>query len=89
MREDEFSSEGPSPAAADPAVTQVLEAWKAGDDGALERLLPMVYDELRAIAGHQLRQERRGHTLQPTALVNEAYLKLRRLRAIRWHDRAV
>lgn len=88
MREDEISSEGRTPAAVDPAVTQVLEAWKAGDDGALERLLPMVYDELRAIAGHQLRQERRGHTLQPTALVNEAYLKLRRLRAIRWHDRA-
>jgi RNA polymerase sigma-70 factor (ECF subfamily) len=87
MREDEISSEGRTPAAVDPAVTQVLEAWKAGDDGALERLLPMVFEELRAIAGRQLRREREGHTLQPTALVNEAYLKLRQLRAIRWHDR--
>jgi RNA polymerase sigma factor (TIGR02999 family) len=48
----------------------------------------MVYAELRAIASRQLRQERPGHTLQPTALVNEAYLKLQRLRAIRWHDRS-
>ena len=47
----------------------------------------MVFEELRAIAGRQLRREREGHTLQPTALVNEAYLKLRQLRGIRWHDR--
>lgn len=87
MREDRISPAGGAGAAGDPAVTQVLEAWKAGDDGALERLLPMVFEELRAIAGRQLRNERTGHTLQPTALVNEAYLKLRQLRNIRWHDR--
>ncbi len=87
MREDESPPADGAGAVADPAVTQVLEAWKAGDDGALERLLPMVFEELRAIAGRQLRREREGHTLQPTALVNEAYLKLRQLRGIRWHDR--
>lgn len=69
-------------------VTQVLEAWRAGDDRALERLLPMVYEELRTIAKRQLDRERRGHTLQPTALVNEAYLRLKDLRAIQWHDRS-
>ncbi len=87
MREDEFPPADGARVAADPAVTQVLEAWKQGDDRALEQLLPMVYSELRAIAGRQLRREREGHTLQPTALVNEAYLKLRQLRGIRWHDR--
>ncbi|MEO7974521.1 MAG: sigma-70 family RNA polymerase sigma factor [Thermoanaerobaculia bacterium] len=84
--EERFEAGGPREAD-EPAVTQVLEAWKAGDDGALERLLPMVFEELRAIAGHHLRHEREGHTLQPTALVNEAYLKLRQIRGIRWHDR--
>lgn len=87
VREGEFSPGERDAQAVDPEVTQVLEAWKAGDDGALERLLPMVFAELREIAGRQLRNERAGHTLQPTALVNEAYLKLRRLRSIRWHDR--
>lgn len=84
---EERNAQAVDPQAVDPEVTQVLEAWKAGDDGALERLLPMVFAELRDIAGRQLRNERAGHTLQPTALVNEAYLKLRRLRSIRWHDR--
>lgn len=88
MRDDESSSPDGVLAPEGPEVTQVLEAWKQGDDRALEQLLPMVYAELRAIAGRQLRRERPGHTLQPTALVNEAYLKLRHLRSIRWHDRA-
>lgn len=88
MSDDEFSEAAGPRAVGDPDVTRVLEAWKQGDDRALERLLPMVYEELRTIAGQQLRQERRSHTLQPTALVNEAYLKLRQLRGIRWHDRA-
>ena len=72
----------------DPAVTEVLDAWKAGDDQALQRLLPLVYRDLRAIAGKQLRGEREGHTLQPTALVNEAFLRLRNLRGVQWKDRA-
>jgi RNA polymerase sigma factor (TIGR02999 family) len=68
-------------------VTRILEAWRAGDDRALERLLPMVYAELRKIAGRHLRHERKADTLQPTALVHEAYLKLQGLHAIPWHDR--
>jgi RNA polymerase sigma factor (TIGR02999 family) len=66
----------------------VLRAWEQGDDGALERLVPMVYAELRAIAAKHLRSERPGHTLQPTALANEAYLRLRGLGDVPWHHRA-
>ncbi|HJQ37105.1 MAG TPA: sigma-70 family RNA polymerase sigma factor [Thermoanaerobaculia bacterium] len=69
-------------------ITEVLRAWEQGDDGALERLLPMVYSELRSIAARHLRSERSGHTLQPTALANEAYLRLRGLSDVPWHDRA-
>src|SRR6185369_16548473 len=69
-------------------ITEYLRAWEQGDDGALERLLPMVYTELRSIAARQLRSERPGHTLQPTALANEAYLRLRGLGDVPWHDRA-
>lgn len=57
-------------------VTGLLEAWRAGDTKAAENLLPMVYRELRKLATSYLRRERQGHTLQPTALVNEAYLRL-------------
>jgi len=68
-------------------ITEYLHAWEQGDDGALERLLPLVYAELRAIAARHLGSERPGHTLQPTALVNEAYLRLRGLGDVPWHDR--
>ncbi|PYQ25408.1 MAG: RNA polymerase subunit sigma-70 [Acidobacteria bacterium] len=68
-------------------ITEYLRAWEQGDDGALERLLPLVYAELRSIAGRHLGSERTGHTLQPTALVNEAYLRLRGLGDVPWHDR--
>ncbi|MEM1181185.1 MAG: sigma-70 family RNA polymerase sigma factor [Acidobacteriota bacterium] len=57
-------------------VTRLLSTWKAGDARAAEDLLPLVYDELRRLASSYLRRERRGHTLQATALVNEAYLRL-------------
>lgn len=60
----------------DPDVTRLLAAWKAGDEQALTALMPKVYGELRRIAEHYIRRERPGHTLQPTALINEAYLKL-------------
>lgn len=70
-----------------PEITQYLRAWEHGDDGALERLLPLVYAELRTIAARHLSSERPGHTLQPTALVNEAYLRLRGLGDVPWHDR--
>ena len=69
-------------------ITEYLRAWEQGDDTALERLLPMVYAELRAIAARHLRSERPGHTLQPTALANEAYLRLRDLGDVPWHDRS-
>ncbi len=69
-------------------ITEYLRAWEQGDDTALERLLPMVYAELRAIAARHLRSERPGHTLQPTALANEAYLRLRGLGDVPWHDRS-
>ena len=61
---------------AEAEVTQLLQAIRAGDPAAEERLLSMVYHELRAMAGSRMRQERSDHTLQPTALVNEAYLRL-------------
>ncbi len=57
-------------------VTQWLHRLREGDEGALEHLMPLLYDELRMMARHQLRNERAGHTLNPTALVNEVYLRL-------------
>jgi RNA polymerase sigma-70 factor (ECF subfamily) len=57
-------------------VTRLLREWSSGDQGALERLLPTVYDELRRIASSQFKRERGDHTLQPTALIHEAYLRL-------------
>ncbi|GIV58764.1 MAG: DNA-directed RNA polymerase sigma-70 factor [Rhodothermaceae bacterium] len=59
-------------------VTQWLRRMEAGESEALEHLMPLLYDELRSMARHQLRNERAGHTLNPTALVNEVYLRLAR-----------
>ena len=67
--------------------TALLGAWRAGDQGARDRLVGIVYPELRAIARRQLANERGDHTLQPTALVNEAYMRLSRLDRIDWQDR--
>lgn len=72
----------------EPDVTQALLALSAGDRGALDELLPVIYAELRAQADRALRHERPDHTLSPTALVHEAYLKLVRLERVVWHDRA-
>ncbi|MCG3159879.1 MAG: hypothetical protein JMDDDDMK_00904 [Acidobacteria bacterium] len=69
-------------------VTKLLRAWRAGDQTALDRLLPLVYDELRRLAGHYLRGERDGHTLQSSALVHEAYLLLVEQDQIDWQSRA-
>jgi RNA polymerase sigma-70 factor, ECF subfamily len=69
-------------------ITRLLERWSQGDEEALDQLMPLVYDELHRLAGAYLRRERRDHTLQPTALVNEAYLKLVRQRNIQWQNRA-
>lgn len=66
----------------------MLRAWSSGDSDAANRLLPLVYDGLRRVAANYLRKERSGHTLQPTALVHEAYLKLIDISQINWQDRA-
>ena len=69
-------------------ITQLLLKWSEGDNAALERLMPLVYDELRRLAVRYLRRERANHTLQPTALVNEAYLRLVDQQKVDWQNRA-
>jgi len=69
-------------------ITRLLADWSNGDRQALEKLTPLVYDELRRLAGRYLRQERVGHTLQSTALVHEAYMKLVGQNNVRWQNRA-
>jgi RNA polymerase sigma factor (TIGR02999 family) len=69
-------------------MTQLLVAWSNGDEAALDELAPLVYDELRRMARRQMNREREGHTLQTTALVNEAYLRLVDQRDVRWQNRA-
>lgn len=82
-------AEGGHPAAPrDPDITGLLHAWRAGDRTAVDRLLPLVYDELRRIAHRQLGRERAGHTLGTTALVHEVYLKLVDQTRAKFEDRA-
>src|SRR5438105_903650 len=69
-------------------VTRLLRAWSDGDEAALERLAPLVEAELHRLAGSYLRRERPGHTLQTTALVNEAYLRLIDDSVVEWQNRA-
>jgi RNA polymerase sigma factor (TIGR02999 family) len=69
-------------------ITGLLGAWAGGDAAALERLAPLVYGELRRMARRYMRDEANGNTLQPTALVNEAYLRLVGVENLRWQDRA-
>jgi RNA polymerase sigma-70 factor, ECF subfamily len=69
-------------------VTRLLQAWSRGEHDALERLVPLVYQELHRLAHRYMRGERHGHTLQSTALVHEAYERLVDLRAVNWQDRA-
>ena len=69
-------------------VTQLLREWSGGRQEARDELLGLVYEPLRAIASRHLHREREGHTLQPTALVNELYLKLVGQRSVAWNDRA-
>jgi RNA polymerase sigma factor (TIGR02999 family) len=68
-------------------ITQWLDMWSRGDESALEKLTPYVYDELRRLADTYLRNERSDHTLQATALVHEAYLRLHSVRDIEWKGR--
>ncbi len=74
---------GPSTA----EITGLLVRWSQGDEHALDSLTPMVYRDLRRLAAHLLRSERDGHTLQPTALVNEAYVKLAGQSKVQWQNR--
>ena len=79
-----MSSSGDSSA----RITQLLVAWSDGKAEAIDELLPLVYSELRRLASRYLRHERTGHTLQPTALVHEAYMRLVDQRKVRWRSRA-
>ena len=69
-------------------ITQLLARWQDGDAAALEQLVPIVHEELRRVARRQMARERAGHTLEPTALVNEAYLRLVNLKQMQWQNRA-
>jgi len=69
-------------------VSQLLLAWSDGDQSALDKLVPLVYAELRRLAGHYMSRERAGHSLQTTALVNEAYLRLVDYKRMQWQGRA-
>src|ERR1035441_321864 len=75
----------------DPAVSDVsmlLRAWSEGDQQALERMTPIVYKELHRLAHHYMARERAGHSLQTTALVNEAYMRLVDYKRMQWQNRA-
>lgn len=69
-------------------ITQLLAEWSSGNQAALDRLYPLVYDELRRMAHRYMSRERKGHTLQTTALINEAYLRLVAQRDVQWANRA-
>src|ERR1700689_1821310 len=69
-------------------LTGLLKAWTGGDQAALDRLIPVVYDELRRMARRHVRNERAGNSLQTTALVNEVYLRLVDVRNVDWQHRA-
>jgi RNA polymerase sigma-70 factor, ECF subfamily len=71
-----------------PHITALLLAWRAGDDSALHQLVPLVHTELRRLARSYMRRERVGHTLQTTALINEAYLRLLDARQVSWQNRS-
>ena len=69
-------------------VTRLLKDLSGGDDRLVDQLMPLVYDTLRAIAGRQMKEERASHTLEPTALVHEAYLRLVGEKQVEWKNRA-
>ena len=77
-----------TPASPQPEVTQLLSAWRGGEPGALERLIPILQPELHRLAHHYMSQERPGHTLQTTALIDDAYLRLADSGPAGWQNRA-
>jgi RNA polymerase sigma-70 factor (ECF subfamily) len=81
-------SSTPAPALKPPQVTQLLVAWRNGNNTALDQLVPLVEAELRQLARRYLRRERRGHVLQTTALVNEAFIRLMNWQEVSWQNRA-
>jgi RNA polymerase sigma-70 factor, ECF subfamily len=76
------------PGGASHEITRLLVDWRKGDQAAFEQLIPLVHDELRRVAHRHMAHERAGHTLQATALVNEAYIRLIDVRQVNWQDRA-
>jgi RNA polymerase sigma-70 factor (ECF subfamily) len=86
---DEVAQTDTSPDAPPEAgISTLLRAWSDGDQSALAKLMPVVYDQLHRLAGHYMNRERSGHSLQTTALVNEAYTRLVDYKRMRWQDRA-
>jgi RNA polymerase sigma factor (TIGR02999 family) len=81
-------SHGPSDLSPSPPVTELLLAWGSGDESAFGELVPLIHAELHRLARRHMRGERQHHTLQTTALVNEAFLRLTNLKRMRWQDRA-
>jgi RNA polymerase sigma factor (TIGR02999 family) len=77
-----------TPSSSPQLVTQLLNDWSRGDQAALESLMPLVHEELRRLAHRYMRRERVGHTLQTTALINEAYLRLVEQQHVKWQSRA-
>lgn len=69
-------------------LTAMLQEWSAGDEGMADRVVPLLYEELKRLASRELRRERPEHTLQVTALVNEAYMRLREVHGVTWEDRS-
>jgi len=86
MTQPDAQPDGQANAQANAQITRLLRAWRSGESDAMDQLMPLVYDQLRSMAGHYMRKERQDHTLRPTALVHEAYLKLISLE-VSWQDR--
>ena len=88
MENSEQSAHNEAQATDNAEVSGLLRAWSEGDRAALDRLTPIVYDELRRLARRYMRGERTGHSLQTTALVNEAYMRLVDYKSMQWQNRA-
>lgn len=88
IRKSNITQEKTTVTAPDLGITQLLKRWRGGDQTALDQLMPLVYNELHRLAERATHQHPAGHTLQPTALVNEAYLRLCNLPQVDWQDRA-